>query len=167
MGPTITLTGLPAPPIRILMHRMDDAREQPRVDAHGIRPPDAYAIELREAADGVALVVLEGELDLAAVPELRERLAEAGGAGPRGVVLDMAEVTFVDSSALRELLRAALRGPRRRRGARARGRRPGGRPPVRADPHDRDAGADADRRAGAQAARRAALSSSSSSPARA
>ena len=106
MGPTITLTGLPAPPIRILMHRMDDAREQPRVDAHGIRPPDAYAIELREAADGVALVVLEGELDLAAVPELRERLAEAGGAGPRGVVLDMAEVTFVDSSALRELLRA-------------------------------------------------------------
>ena len=106
MGPTITLTGLAASPIRILMHRMDDAKQQPRVDAHGIRPPDAYAIELREAADGVALVVLEGELDLAAVPELRERLAEAHGAGPRGVVLDMAEVTFVDSSALRELLRA-------------------------------------------------------------
>ena len=106
MGTTTGHTGLAASPLRILMHRMDDAREQSRVDAHGIRPPDAYAVELRQAGDGVALVVLEGELDLAAVPELRERLAEAGAAGPRGVVLDMTEVTFVDSSALRELLRA-------------------------------------------------------------
>ncbi len=85
---------------------MDEARERRRIDAQGIRPPDAYAIELRDAGDGIALVLLEGELDLAAAPVLRERFEEAAGAGPRGVVLDMAEVTFVDSSALRELLRA-------------------------------------------------------------
>ncbi len=85
---------------------MDEAREQPRVDAQGIRPPDAYAIELRDAGGGVTVVVLEGELDLAAVPELREQLTEAARGADRGVVLDMAEVTFVDSSALRELLRA-------------------------------------------------------------
>jgi anti-anti-sigma factor len=52
------------------------------------------------------MVVLEGELDLAAVPELREQLTEAGRVAARAVVLDMVEVTFVDSSALRELLRA-------------------------------------------------------------
>lgn len=85
---------------------MDDTRGQSHVDGRGIRPPDAYAIELRDAGDGIAVVVLEGELDLAAVPELREQLTEAGRVAARGVVLDMVEVTFVDSSALRELLRA-------------------------------------------------------------
>jgi anti-sigma B factor antagonist len=85
---------------------MGETHDQPSVDARGIRPPDAYAIDLRDAGDGVTVVTLAGELDLAAAPVLRERLAEAAGSAERGVVLDMAEVTFVDSSALRELLRA-------------------------------------------------------------
>lgn len=78
--------------------------KHPRIDAFGIRPPDAYAIELTET-DGLAVLTLEGELDLASAPVLRARLEAAAAA--RGAVLDMAEVTFVDSSALRELLRAA------------------------------------------------------------
>ena len=85
---------------------MVEPPEPSRVDERGIRPPDAFAIELRDAGDGAAVVVLEGELDLAAAPALRERLAQATAGAPRGVVLDMAEVSFVDSSALRELLRA-------------------------------------------------------------
>ena len=85
---------------------MGDPHDQPRVDEHGIRPPDAFAIEWRDLGVGVPGVTLEGELDLAAAPVLRERLEQAAGAAERGVVLDMAEVTFVDSSALRELLRA-------------------------------------------------------------
>ena len=84
----------------------DPEREQPSVDAHGIRPPSVYSMEAAEAPDGVALLELAGEFDLAAAPALRVGIAEAAGAGVRGVVLDMAEVTFVDSSALRELLRA-------------------------------------------------------------
>ena len=81
------------------------------MDAHGIRPPDAYAIEVREPSDGVAVLALEGEFDLAAAPALREHLEAARQAAARGVVLDFAEVTFVDSSGLRELLlaRTALR----------------------------------------------------------
>ena len=89
-------------------------------------------------------MLLEGELDLAAAPVLRERFEEAAGAGPRGVVLDMAEVTFVDSSALRELLRAHA-------AVRAAGGElvlAGVGPAVarllRADPHHRAAGARAD-----------------------
>ena len=85
----------------------EPASEHSSVDARGIRPPSAYAIETREAAGGVAVLVLEGEFDLAAAPALREHAQAARAAGARGLVLDMAEVTFVDSSALRELLRAS------------------------------------------------------------
>ena len=82
--------------------------EQSGADARGIRPPSVHAIEARSAPDGVVVLALTGEFDLAAAPELRERLAAARAAGPRGVVLDMAEVAFVDSSTLRELLRADI-----------------------------------------------------------
>ena len=85
----------------------EPASEHSSVDVHGIRPPSAYAIETRDAADGVVVLVLEGELDLAAAPAVREQAQAARGAGARGLVLDMAQVTFVDSSALRELLRAS------------------------------------------------------------
>jgi anti-anti-sigma factor len=80
--------------------------QQSSVDAHGIRPPSVYAIEARTTPEGVVVLALEGEFDLAAAPTMRERLTEARAAGARGVVLDMTEVTFVDSSVLRELLRA-------------------------------------------------------------
>ncbi len=80
--------------------------EQPAADARGIRPAGVFAIEAREAPQGLVVLTLTGEFDLATAPALREELAVARTAGTRGVVLDMAEVTFVDSSALRELLRA-------------------------------------------------------------
>ena len=78
---------------------MDEhSSEHSSVDARGIRPPDAYAIEVRDAPDGVVLIALEGEFDMASAPALRE---------PHGVVLDFSPVTFVDSSGLRELLRGS------------------------------------------------------------
>jgi anti-anti-sigma factor len=80
--------------------------EQPSVDERGIRPPSVYAIEALPAPEGVAVLALTGEFDLAAASALRERLDSARAAAARGLVLDMAEVTFLDSSALRELLRA-------------------------------------------------------------
>lgn len=87
--------------------RMRDPRnEQSSVDERGIRPPNVYAIEARSAPEGIVVLVLAGEFDLAAASALRERLADARAAAPRGLVLDMTEVTFLDSSALRELLRA-------------------------------------------------------------
>jgi anti-sigma B factor antagonist len=84
----------------------DPSRQHSTVDEHGIRPPSVFAIEPRDPVDGIAVLALSGELDIAAVPALRDRLAEVRGAGARGVVLDMAEATFLDSSALRELLSA-------------------------------------------------------------
>ncbi len=82
------------------------------VEGRGPRPALVHAISERPAPAGVVLLALHGEFDLASAPAARERLDLARAQRPRGVVLDMAEVTFADSSALRELLLAdaALRG---------------------------------------------------------
>jgi anti-anti-sigma factor len=73
------------------------------VDEGGIKPPPAFTIVTGQARDGVAVVRLEGELDLAAAESLR---AVVDGADERGLVLDLQAVTFVDSAVLKELLRA-------------------------------------------------------------
>src|SRR5687768_2733684 len=75
-----------------------------RIDARGIRPPDAIAE--RPAPAGAVVLVLTGEIDVSAAPAMRERFAQALERRPQAVVLDMADVSFADSSALRELLRA-------------------------------------------------------------
>ena len=56
-----------------------------------------------------ALIVARGELDVQSVPELRARLAEAIDAGKTSIVVDLAEVSFIDSLSL-----SALVGARRR-----------------------------------------------------
>lgn len=83
-------------------HQSD--REPTRIDALGIRPPSAFVIEQATVRDGVALLVFRGELDLAAAASMRARVDAV--AGRRGLVIDLRDVTFIDSSALRELLNA-------------------------------------------------------------
>jgi anti-sigma B factor antagonist len=82
----------------------DDRREPATIDARGIRPPAAYAITEADAPAGVSVLVLRGELDLAAAPVLRARMGEA--ASGHALVVDLTETTFVDSAILKELLRA-------------------------------------------------------------
>jgi len=83
------------------LHLREDA---PTVDSSGIRPPRAYAIEAGAPLGGVAVVRLAGELDMAATEALRAALGAPPGAG--AMVVDLAEVTFIDSAVLKELLRA-------------------------------------------------------------
>lgn len=78
----------------------------PDVDQRGIRPPPAFAIEELPAPPSTLLLRLVGELDLAASDGFRERVETALAAGARNVVLDMADARFIDSSMLKELLRA-------------------------------------------------------------
>jgi anti-anti-sigma factor len=77
--------------------------EPTRIDSLGIRPPDAFVIEEASVRHGVALLVFRGELDLAAASAMRERVESVAGTG---LVIDLRDVTFIDSSALRELLHA-------------------------------------------------------------
>lgn len=75
------------------------------IEGRGVDPAGAFFVEREAASEGVAVIVLRGELDMAAAPAVRSNVdAVASG---RGVVIDLAEVTFVDSSMLKELLRAA------------------------------------------------------------
>ncbi len=57
-------------------------------------------------APGTVVLELAGELDLAVGGRLRELVDAAMADSPRLVVIDVAEVAFMDSSVLREFLRA-------------------------------------------------------------
>lgn len=64
------------------------------------------SFDLDERADGErSVVVLRGELDLATVDEVRARLDELRAEG-RPVVLDLDELSFMDSTGIRLVLEA-------------------------------------------------------------
>lgn len=67
-----------------------------------------------ETVDGSVVVRLGGELDLYNAEEVRAALAQAIEGSPRRVVVDMAEVEFVDSTALGVLIEARTRMTNRR-----------------------------------------------------
>jgi anti-sigma B factor antagonist len=71
--------------------------------AESVRPgADPFAIP-----DGRVVVVLSGELDIAAVPVIREAFADAIGRAPTGVVGDLSRVSFIDACGLGALVGAA------------------------------------------------------------
>src|SRR5919197_2925709 len=69
------------------------------------RSPDPLSIRT-DRRNGVTRVALEGELDLATVPVLEEHLAAIEHDGMRALVLDLRDLTFVDSSGLHAFLNA-------------------------------------------------------------
>ena len=69
-----------------------------------VRSPSPYSIAEGESTERVRVLVLEGELDLAAAPRLQASFAETDSG--RGLVLDFARVSFIDSAVLKELLQA-------------------------------------------------------------
>jgi len=71
-----------------------------------VSAPAAFALEPLAAPPGVVVLRLVGEFDVAACGGLREHLDRALAASVRAVVFDLEEVAFIDSSALRELIRA-------------------------------------------------------------
>src|SRR4051812_8615546 len=80
-------------------HRLHEARLEGSVE-----PAGAFTVEPRPGPPGICLVELSGELDIAATAPVRACVDQA--AGSRGLVLDLSGATFLDSSMLKELLRA-------------------------------------------------------------
>mgnify|MGYP003701396579 CR=1 FL=1 len=58
---------------------------------------------------GAVLVNLRGELDMASIPGVEAQIEELIQAAPSRVAFDMSAVTFMDSSGIAMLLRAAKR----------------------------------------------------------
>ena len=71
-----------------------------------LREPPVRGVESR---NGAVIVSLGGELDLYNAEEIRTALGEAIASGPSRVVIDLAEVEFVDSTALGVLIEARSR----------------------------------------------------------
>jgi anti-sigma B factor antagonist len=62
-----------------------------------------------ESRNGIARIALAGELDAATVPVLDERMAAFEGDGVSAIMLDLRELTFIDSSGLLAFLQARTR----------------------------------------------------------
>ena len=62
-----------------------------------------FEVEEERIAPG-ALITVRGELDIATVPTLRERLNAAVEAGVPNIVIDLSPVAFMDSVALAAIL---------------------------------------------------------------
>lgn len=62
-----------------------------------------------ESRNGVARIALSGELDMATVPVLKEHLTHFEQNGVSAIMLDLRDLTFVDSSGLHAFLQARMR----------------------------------------------------------
>jgi anti-anti-sigma factor len=67
---------------------------------------DWCTVTWEPGVDGTATVVISGEVDAATAPLLERALDEAGQAATDAIVVDVAEVTFMDAAGLRVLLGA-------------------------------------------------------------
>ena len=68
-----------------------------------------FAVTLERPADGVAVVVLTGEVDLYTAPRFKEVLLQAIDEGAHRVIVDLAGVSFIDSTALGVLVSGGKR----------------------------------------------------------
>ena len=82
-----------------------------QAEQDGLREPPVAGVDRR----GDAVVVrLRGELDLYNAHEVREAVLRECESGPERVVVDLAEVVFIDSTALGVLIEARTKMPNRR-----------------------------------------------------
>ena len=68
-----------------------------------------YILGERATASGRREIAVDGELDMNAAPDLRAAIEAAIDAGATRVVVDLSEVTFIDSTAIGVLLAARER----------------------------------------------------------
>ena len=74
----------------------------------GFQPGDGFLIQ-DDRRNGVARLALRGELDLGTAPKLHEHLMLVEQDGVQAVLLDLRDLTFVDSTGLHTFLKAKSR----------------------------------------------------------
>ena len=73
-------------------------------------PPNGPLLRMDvETTDGAARLRMAGELDLSTVPVLQARVAALRAGGSTRIVLDLAELDFIDSTGLRMVLEPMAR----------------------------------------------------------
>jgi anti-sigma B factor antagonist len=78
------------------------------VEQNSSDTPDAvgFMIARRELAHDTAVLTIEGDLDLASAPSLKWALSDVQSSGSKHIVVDLAGVSFIDSTALGVLVGA-------------------------------------------------------------
>jgi anti-anti-sigma factor len=74
----------------------------------GAAPQPRFSVTAAPVAGDVAGLAVSGEVDIATAPQLRTALADAIGRSPRGVELDLRDCSFIDSTGLQVIVRAAV-----------------------------------------------------------
>ena len=67
------------------------------------RIPESFKVEVNVESDRV-LIAPHGELDMATIPQVETKIAEARSEGHKTIVLDLRNLAFMDSSGLRLML---------------------------------------------------------------
>jgi anti-anti-sigma factor len=80
----------------------------------GARPPKPFSMQVREEG-GTSFIVLAGELDLAHSDRLDSAIRKTESDGAARIVVDMEDLTFLDSMALSMILGAIRRQEGQRR----------------------------------------------------
>jgi anti-anti-sigma factor len=70
---------------------------------------EQYLTTRIDSRNGVTRIALAGEVDMATVPVLKQQLAQAEQDGAASIMVDLRDVTFIDSQGLHALLRARER----------------------------------------------------------
>jgi anti-anti-sigma factor len=68
---------------------------------------DRFRIAVSRPLERLSVVALAGELDLACAPELSRALADLAGTGCDRVVVELSELSFIDSTGIKALIAAA------------------------------------------------------------
>lgn len=89
----------------------------PRRSARGVRPesPPTFVAATEWLDDGVPVVSVSGELDLATAPALEDSLRAVPDDATGAVIVDLARCSFIDLRGLRVLLAARERFERSKR----------------------------------------------------
>lgn len=66
-------------------------------------PPEGFAVEVSDPDSGAVRIRVRGELDMSSAPGLTDAISNAGGQAPT-VLLDLSDVSFLDSSAIGALV---------------------------------------------------------------
>jgi anti-anti-sigma factor len=71
-----------------------------------VRTVTILDVETEQKGNGLVRVLLRGELDLSTVSKLQDELRRVEAEAPRVMVLDLSELSFLDSTGLRCVVRA-------------------------------------------------------------
>jgi anti-sigma B factor antagonist len=97
---TGTPPGIPANPVPATTPRHKLRNDDSSLRAWSDPMTDAFCVSVDRAGGTVPVVAVFGEIDMLVGPRLKDCLIELARGAPKAIVVDMSEVSFMDSTGL-------------------------------------------------------------------